>query len=399
MVSYATPRLLYISPVVPGTSGNGLAMRAGAVLRQLARRHEVSLLVVPLHASIDVPVPRVIAETCRRTAVCRIATSDPGSSPLAAAARIRWDEAGAMPSRAHRIAFHDEAFDVVHLYRIATLPHAMPFLFDPAAPVARHIDLDEAESASRRRLAGRYRITGQTTAAGFLDLEAGVTARVEREVLARFDRVYACSAAERDALPASAGRDAVRILPNVLDALDTPERQPVPGPFTFLFVGTLAYFPNADAVRFMCDDVLPRLRQWAPAPFRIVIVGAGANESIAGLARLPEVELTGGVADLDPWYERASAVIVPLRSGGGVRIKVLEAMRARRPIVSTMEGIRGTDLRPGGHVLVGDTADEFARQCVRLMREPALACDLRRRAYTLFALRHTPDAMLEALDG
>jgi glycosyltransferase involved in cell wall biosynthesis len=275
----------------------------------------------------------------------------------------------------------------------------MPFLFDPAVPAARHIDLDEAESASRRRLADRYRTLGQHTPARFLGLEADLTTRVEREVLARFDRVYTCSAAERDALPATTGRHAVRVLPNVLEPADTPERDPPRGPFTFLFVGTLAFFPNADAVRFLCEDVVPRLRRIAPAPFRIVVVGGGASQATADVARLPEVRLTGGVADLDPWYERASAVIVPLRSGGGARIKVLEAMRARRPIVSTTEGIRGIDLRPGTDVLIGDTADDLASGCARLMREPALACTLRRGASTLFALRHTPHAMREALDG
>ncbi len=100
---------------------------------------------------------------------------------------------------------------------------------------------------------------------------------------------------------------------------------------------------------------------------------------------------------MEPWYAAASAVVVPLRSGGGTRLKVLEAMRFGRAIVTTPEGIAGLDARAGEHVLVGDSADALAESCARLMADDELRNRIRARAHHLFLERYTPDAVAGVL--
>ncbi len=338
-------RLLYVSPVIPDVTGNGLAMRAGTVLRLLSTRFDVSLLVAPLHGDVDASVPDSMAALCRHMTIVRSTVAN--TSPFLAAANVAWPETGPAAPAAPpaRTAFMDATFDVVHLYRLTALPHAMPFLFGAGAPSRRHLDLDETESASRRRLATFHRQAGRMTAARFLALEATICERLEREVLARFDRVYVCSSLERGQLPGDGAHAEVRVLPNALPPATGPDTPlPVANPFTLLFVGALSMLPNEDAVCFMVDEVLPRLRRLAPGPFRVVVVGGGASPAVQRLAAA-DVDFVGFVSDVGPWYADANAVVVPLRTGGGTRLKVLEAMRHRRPIVSTDQRRRRP--RPG----------------------------------------------------
>src|SRR5205814_10238117 len=104
-------------------------------------------------------------------------------------------------------------------------------------------------------------------------------------------------------------------------------------------------------------------------------------------------QLERPVPDAAPCYRAADAIVVPVRAGGGTRIKVLEAFSYRRPVVSTSIGIEGIDAHDAEHVLLADTADVFAEQCVRLMRDAALAerltedaLSLVKRAYSLEAV-------------
>jgi glycosyltransferase involved in cell wall biosynthesis len=168
-------------------------------------------------------------------------------------------------------------------------------------------------------------------------------------------------------------------------------------PFTFLFVGTLGYYPNEDAVVFFCREVLPKLRAAADASFLLRIAGSGLPEGLRALARLPEVRLSGYAPDIARLYADADAVVVPLRAGGGTRIKVLEAFAYQRPVVSTSMGIEGIDAVAGEHYLLGDTAGELARQCLRLMRDRELGKELAGRAHKLVTRQYAPQRLVDAV--
>ena len=388
------PSLLYVSPVVPDTTGGGLAMRSGLVLEQLAAHYDVSLLAVPVHGHVAARVPLSIARLSAGGHVT-LPPARPSLADLAASARRIANAETDHASPAHAPdAFAGIAFSAVHVYRLTALPFAAPYLTTVRRPV-RSIDLDEVESATRLRLAGTF---GPGDRRGrLMRVEAGVFAEVERTVIDAFEHVYVCSPRELAALAGSSPCDRVRILPNALPEIPEPEPPPARGPFTFLFVGTLAFPANADAVGYLCDEVLPIVRARAPGPFRMVVVGPSATDHLIGLARSRGVEVRGAVADVSPSYQEAHTVVAPLRHGGGARLKIIEAMRAGRPIVTTTEGMAGIALRPGVHVLIGDDPAAFAAQCIRLMADDSLGRRLARAARDIYIRDHRPAVMADVI--
>lgn len=377
------PALLYLSPVLPAMQGNGVAMRAGMVLQLLARHYRVYLLVRPLYPSPQETLPAVFHEACAAVAILPPAHSAPPSGLRGALARLT--------GRSPRPAFGDVRFAVVHVFRLAMLPNARPYTDGPHRP-RRHLDLDDIESRTQRRIAALYRQNGDDARAAITEALANQAEVAEREVFQRWDRVYVCSESDRQALLERGGRQ-VRVLPNAVRP--PPSLHPRQGraPFTFLFIGTLGYYPNEDGVRHFCDAVLPAIRRHAGEPFRVVIAGFGANPSLAALTAIPEVELVGAVPDVAPWYRDADAVIVPLRAGGGTRIKVLEAFAYERPVVSTAQGCEGISVRDGEHLLIAGTAGDMAEQCLQLMSDTGLRERLVARAAALVRDMYTLEAL------
>jgi glycosyltransferase involved in cell wall biosynthesis len=379
-------------------------MRAGMVLQALAGQYLISLLVVPLYPPFDRPVPLAIRALCHQSAIVPyhetqtgrparlspwqwLRRSMPGASAHPQARDARVEAAGRV--------FRQLSFDVIHVFRLSMLPFAQPYL-DHNRKARRHLDLDDIESRTRKGLAALYRVHGMEQPARIEAEEAARHALLEREVLQRFDRVYVCSQGDRARLAADL-RAQVCVLPN---AVRTPAPVPVPDTralFTFLFVGTLGYFPNVDAIHYFCTSMVPLLRRSAPRDFQVTIVGTGETAVLGGLARVPEVRIVGEVPDVMPWYRDAHAVVAPLRAGGGTRIKILEAFSYGRPVVSTSIGIEGIDARQGEHVLVADTPEAFTQHCVQLMADPALADRLAANALDLFRRAYTPEAVTRSL--
>ncbi len=389
---------------MPAETGNGLAMRAAMVLRLLARRYDVSLLVVPLYASPAPMNPAALGALCRDVVVEPLWERGPLARPppgriMSIVSNLSTGGAGPGPHSpgTGRWPAVPERFDVAHIFRLAALPFARPWLDADDAGVERQLDLDDVESATRRRIAALYRENGNAAAADAEELEATRSEMIEDEILTTFDRVYVCSESDRRALLGRASAQ-VCVLPNAL-SVPQPMAPMGSGLFTFLFVGTLGYYPNADGLRFFCNEVVPLLRRIAPGEFRVAIVGGGAGEAIRQLVSIDEVQLVGAAPDIRPWYQQAHAVVVPIRAGGGTRIKVIEAFAYRCPVISTSVGVEGIEAGDGEHVLVGDTPAELAEQCARLMIDPTLGRRLADRAFDLFRRTYTLEGAASALDA
>lgn len=383
-------RILFVSPVIPTFTGNGLAMRAAAVLDALASRHVVSLLVIPLYPSHEVTIPGAIAGLCRASCVVRHAPTIQLPSGVTADLRV-----GAAAK-----AFETSAFDRVHVHRLAAMPYARAYLAPTRRPrPSCHLDLDEVESAACRRLAALHRTRGDEAAAERVDRRAAQLERLEQDALEELDRIYVCSPIERSRLhdARQATSADVRVLPNIVRRSHEPV-PPSTGPFSLLFVGTLGYAPNDDAVRRLAAGIVPALRRQSTRHIPVRVVGGGASAALRDEAAAGGVELAGYVPDLAPVYRDAGAVVVPLIAGGGTRIKVLEAFAFGRPVVSTTFGVEGLDVRDEEHALLADDADGFASQCLRLADDPNLRAALVQRAAALLERSHTPQALLRALD-
>jgi glycosyltransferase involved in cell wall biosynthesis len=374
----AKPSLLYISPVVPALTGNGLAMRAGTVLEVLAKRYDVDLLVVHLYAPVTPSIPESLETLCRRVAIVSARPQQRG-----------W----LRPAR----MWVDSRFDVVHVFRLATLPFSEPYLRGFFRRPKRHLDLDDIESLTHLRLASLYRQNRDAAIAALEESEADRLEALEDDALRRFDRVYVCSGSDRRELEGRT-RTGIRVLPN---AVRMPGQVParIPGGvFTFLFVGTLGYYPNEDAVRYLCAEIVPRIRELAGSGFVVNIAGVGASESLRQAAQVPQVQFLGAVADLHPWYAQADAIVAPVRAGGGTRIKILEAFSFQRPVVATSIAMEGIEARADEHMVIGDTPAAFAQQCVRLMSDSGLCERLVGNALALVERSYTIQTMAKTLE-
>jgi glycosyltransferase involved in cell wall biosynthesis len=150
-----------------------------------------------------------------------------------------------------------------------------------------------------------------------------------------------------------------------------PSEPSEPGEPVLLYTGSMSYYPNIDAVQFFFSKVYGPLRQEVP-DIRVQIVGHDPPRQIRDLVKLPGVEVTGSVPDVRPYYNGATVFIVPLRLGGGTRLKIVEAMAMDLPVVSTTVGAEGLAIHPGENILIADDAASFAESVLRLLRDASL---------------------------
>ncbi len=385
----AKPELLYLSPVVPALTGNGLAMRAGMVLEALSSRHSVSLLVVQLYPSLDRDASEYFGRICRRYTVVHLTSSQPGRF---------WRR----PKLFSEVLsdYKKLAFEVIHVFRLATLPFSEPFL--QAFPNARHdLDLDDIESTTHDCIAELADSNREHDLASREREAADHSRRLEQQACSRFDRIYVCSQEDKNRFLKLQPQTNVRVLPN---AVRMPEPAARSGGelISLLFAGTLGYYPNEDAAQYLCREVMTRLQQRTTRRFEVRIVGSGSSLRLRQAALKAGADVAGFVPAIRDSYERASMVVVPLRAGGGTRIKILEAWSYGRPVVTSSIGIEGLAARNGEHALIADDPDSFADCCFRLVQDAELCDRLIRNAHSLVAELYSPDSLrrtIGALDG
>ncbi|MEZ5361784.1 MAG: glycosyltransferase [Bryobacterales bacterium] len=156
-------------------------------------------------------------------------------------------------------------------------------------------------------------------------------------------------------------------IPTGVDA-DYFNPQPTEARWDLIFVGSMDWLANIDAATFFVEQVLPVIRRSLPS-VTVALVGRRPAPAVRELARQhPGVTVTGTVADIRPYLWASKVSIVPLRIGGGTRLKIYEAMAAECPVVSTTIGAEGLDARSPDEIRIGDTPDELARHCVELLR-------------------------------
>lgn len=149
-----------------------------------------------------------------------------------------------------------------------------------------------------------------------------------------------------------------------------------------LFVGGLQWPPNADAVLHFISDVFPLVKRAVPAA-RLTVVGRGPDAILRRVGDQPGVQFVGHVEDVERYFEQSRVMVVPIRSGSGMRVKILDGLGRRLPVVTTSIGCEGIDAVAGTHVLVGDTPEEFARLVVEVLGDDTLANGLATRGFEL----------------
>ncbi len=378
----ARGQVVFVSCWYPYPPDNGSKIRVHALLKALASRYRVSLVTFgPADANLD-----ELAHLCSE---CEVVVRDPF--------RRRWLRAmlgwflplprsvfstySARMARAVRRAVTRSRCAVVIASTMQVAPYVIHF--------GRTPKILEEHNFGTRMMWEHYRSAPGGLERGRRWVAWRKTRRYERWAYPRFDVCTMVSVQDRQAvlaeMPALAHR--VELVPNGVDMANYASSWPKLGAQSLVFNGAMTYRANYDAVAFFLRDVFPLIRGQLPN-VRLSVTGSTEGVDVASLALDDHVTLTGYVTDIRPLVAGAWVCVVPLRAGGGTRLKILEAMALGTPVVSTSKGAEGLAVTPEQDILIADTPAGFAAQTVRLLRSPELRARLARNGRRLVEVRY-----------
>ena len=347
-----------------GTVGG--SRRVFELTRFLARRHRVALYT---HAD---GTPDTVCPVLSQMGVEQYVFPLPRRSRLA---QVRWLADSSSPYYVHRnfnaamataLAAATNSLDVVHL----ELGYMAPLIARMGGSVIRGLAEQEVMPLMLERL-GRVPWRERSRYERVAPLMRDRAVRFDRRTLPMFDLLYGITAQDAGYLTAAAGRPAA-VLPHVVSvARFAPSLPHAQEPATVLFVGNFAHRPNVHAARWFIRDIWPRVAAQVGAA-RCVVVGPGIDAALERRLAAPRVELAGYQTDLAACYRRATVVVNPVISGGGMRGKVLEAMASASALVSTTIGVEGVLATSGSHCTVADDPAAFAEATVAYLTNPLL---------------------------
>lgn len=380
-------RVLAIDEEVPYPPDSGKRIRTWSLLSRLAREHDV-VLVHPRRGPLPAGIPDAAS-------AARIHLAPVDLPPIRKSGpRFAWDLARNLFLRvpymvmAHRsaavraeVARQVASFrpDLIHVEWTPLVANVPRDVSVPVCVTAHNVESD---------IWFRYASTDFWFLKNvYVRLQWRKVERFERAALRRADAVIAVSDHDARRIGEWAGPSSVSVVENGVDtATFAPDPAAKVDRNEALFVGSLDWRPNQDAVLWFLDEVLPRLRALRPAA-TFTVVGRSPpswlEEKVRGIAG---ATLAGSVPDVRPYVARAAVSVVPLRIGGGSRLKICEALSMGRPVVSTAVGAEG--LAVEDCVEIADGAEAFAAAVARTMADPAPALSRAKRGRELVVLRH-----------
>lgn len=372
-------RVAVFTPYLPYPPDTGGKIRSYYLLRTLAARFEVDIYTVycgdpPAQTYIEMlqrQCGRVIAFHLNkrwrtRDRLWRVVSPLPRSVDY-------FHTADSLEKARKRL--HQGAYDVIVADEICMTPYAELAPELPRIVLRQKVDHIHYLDMARARSLGTEKA---------LDLiEAYKLRRYERAKMPFFQAYLACSAEDATTLSHFAPRVPALVVPNGADlSTFVPSTSARPQSPIVLYVGSMSYYPNVDAVRFLIDEMYRPIRQEV-VDVQFQIVGHDPPRQIQELARLPGVEVTGTVPEVRPYYDRATVFVVPLRLGGGTRLKIVEAMAMGLPVVSTSVGAEGLDVQHEQNILLADDAASFSKQVLRLLSDRELRSRIAEGGQTL----------------
>jgi glycosyltransferase involved in cell wall biosynthesis len=387
-------KISIVTPELPFPPTQGGRIRMHAILRFLAERHEVQLISTAIE-----PFQRqhraALEALCEEVHVLKHF-----DSPVRRAARLVRSVITQQPfvvfkhnSRGlgHEVARHAREFGTEVV--LVEFHYQLPSVLGVGKPVV--VDFHNVDYLLYDRFASQVgwnvkRIHGL--------VQRSLMQRFERFALAHATKCVTVSTKDREALVAL-DRDAdIRVVPNGVDvSYFTASRAPSEH-VEVLYVGTMQYFPNDDAARYLLDAIMPRV--WATHPHtRVRIVGRGPSLRLQRYQRDPRVVVTGEVPDVRDHFAAARVLAVPLRIGGGTRLKLLEAAASALPAVSSTLGAEGIGFRNGEEIILADNVDEFAAAIVHILDAPEEAVRIGNRARVAVQREHDWQVVLPTLEA
>lgn len=387
-------RVLLLAPQLPYPPEQGAAMRNYHILLHLAQRYRVTLVCFGDAAD----VPPELAERCERVVVVR---SPDRGRPQRLADQLRPQPDLAVRLRSAAFAAAVSAltrrcrFDVVQCEALELFPYATQ------VPAPLVFDAHNAEWRLQQRAYQAALLGNRLTGALYSRLQWQKLRRYEAAALRRAAQTLAVSAADRDDLQRLVPAAPIAVLPNGVDAERYAPESGVPEEGdTILFAGKMDFRPNVEGALWLATQVMPLVWQQRPAA-RLILFGRDPAPAVRRLAGEPRISVTGHMPGLQAERQalaRAAVVAVPLFSGGGTRLKVLNALAMARPLVSTPLGAAGYDVQAGRELLLARTPQQFADAVLCLLEDRTLARSLGREGMATVRCCYTWDCLLPALD-
>jgi glycosyltransferase involved in cell wall biosynthesis len=373
------PRLLFLCQTLPYPPDGGVWIRTYHVLRLLSRAFDVTALCFERAATSTNGARHDVSASLE--ALGRYARVEVFPIPQKhARARFAWDHArSAALGRVYTTYLYDSA---PFRRRVAELLRSEPFdlvHMDSLVDLAGYLDLCRGldvvcvhHAVESSLLRSRATVEARHWRGAYLRYQARLMEDLERRCLGRVALNVAVSAADGAALARLSPGSRVMVVPN---GVDVDEFQPgAHDGQGVAFIGGLHWFPNKDALDFYCDGILPHLAAGG-RPVRARWIGHATAADRHHYGARYGVELTGHVDDVRPWMDEAACHIVPLRAGGGTRLKILNSWAMGKPVVSTALGCEGLDAVDGDNILIRDDPREFAAA----VRDVLTDATLRRR--------------------
>ena len=368
------PTLLYLSPTVPALADNGSAMRAGAFIELLAKKFNVQLLVVKHHSD------RTFSDNAQFLQQwCTHVNMYPSESTTMDIVR-------------HYKGLRLPPFAAIYVFRLCMVELALALMEGMPPMNTRILDLDDYESKKFSQLASYYIGLNRLANASQWQARARHQHQLEHLAVGHFARILLASHRDAEDFAVRFPDVNVQTAPNVI-RLQPPSPESKHIQRSLLFVGSLQYYPNENAVYYLCESILPILRELYSEPLDVHVVGSRPSPALIDTCRRSNVFVHSDVESVRPFYEKAVAALVPLRLGGGTRMKILEALSFAVPVVTTKVGADGLHLEDGVHAMFADDPADFAKQCLRILMQDELAMQIANNGRKWVAANHSLDVL------
>lgn len=360
-------RILYFSSRECWPPNTGARLRDYHLASQLARHARVTYFGLrPPHDPPPVPVPveagfeeALLTDKDRQFAPANLLRGLLGPLPVT----VLNNTSARIAAALREVLSHGDEFDTVQIEGVH-LTGYLPLLRSSRGKPALIGDWHNIESEIMRR----YSVNnGNPLKRIYAGRTAGLIEDSELRLIAGCDVSVTTSDREREKLLARSPEARIEVVGNGVDTeffsnvAKSEDRRDV------LFVGSMDYHANIEGVEWFAKEMWPQISAQSKG-LRFVIAGRNPAPEVRALESIPGVKVTGTVEDIRPWYGSALAVVVPLRTGSGTRLKILEAMAACVPVVSTRLGAEGIEVTDGRDILFAETADEMSEAILGLER-------------------------------
>lgn len=392
-------RVLVLTQVLVYPADAGPKIKTLEVLRYLAERHDVVYCTFTRGEQEGRDAAK-LRELCRRVVTVPIARSKISDARFMLESLLtgdsfllRRDYRAAMQEEVNRL-LAEEQIDAIHVDQL-NMMRFVPESWKGSVILDEHNAVwqvvERLQQGARNPLARLL-----------LGREVRLVRKLEGQACQRAQVVLAVSEHDRQALWDVAGKSVpIKVVPITVDAgrfaAMYEARQPQPN--RLFTIGTMFWPPNSEGVMWWLRDGFAHLQALCP-DVTYDIVGARPPQSLQTMAsNYKGVQVRGYVADANPYWKHSTALAVPLLSGGGVRVKILEAMAMGVPVVSTTIGCEGLAVQDGEHVLVADTPQAFSEACARVLQDAELAARLAHNARQLILEHYDAKIALGVLDS